>query len=301
MFPAETVSTNVQTWLVCGAIWMGFASLLLGFLYLFGRRFELPVGQVATLATVTALPLIAFVHAAALMDLVVAGAAAFHPIISAALLVLFAAICWAACRCLWQFARNENLTRRRKLLAVGVVFLIALVAVPASAPLGVMTGDIETQAWIAPTVWPEARDLHLDAEELQRAMRLEDSRWAWAFIQWQARHGEVVTPLIAVAILMIWHLMRRARRVEGGLRRILRSQKRCELRLSGMCAAGSCIVASLFFLLPYLGMAPAVADMLDARDRIHYERMARPSHAWEEIREMSAKVRSDLERDVTNW
>jgi hypothetical protein len=293
MFPAEIVSAIFQSWLVCGVIWIGFASLFLGSLYMFGRRFELPGSQVAVLVTVTSLPMIALVHPVATIDLVVAGTAKLHPAISIVLLLLLASIVWATFHCFRRFARNDNITRRRKFLAVGVVFLIALIAVPSGTALGMMAHEFETRGWISPTVWQEARGLHIGADEMQSAMKLEDSRWTWAFIQWQAHHGPVVTPLMAVVILLAWHLIRQSRQIEGGLRQIFRSGKRREIRLCGTSVAGSCGIASIFFSLLYLGTTPTVSDMMNTFHRVHYERMARPSLAWEEIAETTVLVKSD--------
>ncbi len=133
----------------------------------------------------------------------------------------------------------------------------------------------------------------MGADELRRAMKLEDSAWAWAFIQWLTHQGPVVAPLMAVVILLFWHLIRRSRQVEGGLRQIIRSQKRREIRLAGLTIAGSCTVASILFLLLYLGTTPTVADMMNTYHRVHYERMAHPSLAWKEVAETTALVRSD--------
>ncbi len=295
MFPAEIVSASVQTWLVCGAIWVGFGSVLLGSLHMFRRRFQLPVGQVAVLAIVTALPMIAIVYAGNIIDLAVAGTATLHPILSIGLILLLVLTCWASFHFLWKFVKNQNLTRRRKLLAVGVVFLIALVAVPAATALGMVAHEIEAQAWIPPTVWKEAQGLQFEADELQSAMKMDDSSWASAFIQWQAYHGPLVAPIIAVVIVMVWHFIRRARRDEGGLRQVLRSQKRIELRQSGPSVAGSCLVASLIFLALYFRTTPPVSDMMDTYYRVHHTRMVRPDLAWDEIAELTVEVKADKE------
>jgi hypothetical protein len=296
MVPAEIVSRSAQTWMVCGAIWIGFASVFLGLFYLFRRRFQLPVGQVAVLAIVTSLLVIAIVHTPKIIDLAIAATATLHPILSIALILLLALTCWAMFHFLWKFIKNQNLTRRRKLIAVGAVCLITLAAVPAGTALGIMTHNIDAQAWISPTVWEGAQDLHFEAKELQSAMKMDDSLWVWAFIQWQAYHGPLVAPIIAVVIAMVWHLIRRAGRVEGGLRQILRSQKRNELRRSGKSVAGSCLVAALMFLALYLGTTPPVADLLDTYDRVHLARIARPAtQAWDEIAEITKEIRVDKE------
>lgn len=295
MFPAEIVSASAQTWLVCGAIWVGFGSVFLGLLYLFRRRFELPVGEVAVLAILTSLPILAVFHAGKMFDLAVAGTATLHPILSLIVILFLTLICWASFHCLRKFVKNQNVTRRHKLIAVGVIFLISLVAVPAGTALCMVTHDIETQAWISPTVWNEAQGLHFEADELQSAMKMDDSRWVWAFIQWQAYHGPLVAPVIAVAIVMAWHLLRRAGRVEGGLRQILRSQKKSELRQSAKSVAGSCLVATLLFLALSFGTTPPVADMMDTYYRVHYTWMVRPAQAWEEIAELTVEVRADKE------
>lgn len=295
MFPAEIVSAISQTWLVCGAIWIGFGSVLLGSLHLFQRRFHLPVSQVAVLAIVTTLPMIAIVYTGEIIDLAVAGTATLHPVVSIGLILLLALICCVSFHLLWKFAKNQNLTRRRKLLAVSVVFLTALVAVPASAALGTVSHDMESRAWISPTVSKEVINLHFETEELQSAIKVDDSRWTWAFIQWQAHYGPLVAPVIAAVIAMVWHLIRRARRVEGGLRQILRSQKRSEAFQSGKSVASSCLIAALFCLALYFGATPPIADIMDSYYRVRHARMVRPDRVWEEIAELTVEVNADKE------
>jgi len=125
-------------------------------------------------------------------------------------------------------------------------------------------------------------------------MHLDDSKWVWAFIQWQAHHGALAAPLIAVGVLLIWHLIRRARRVEGGYREILRSQKRSQIRQAGKVVARSCVVASLVFSLVYLRATPTVADTsMETYHRVHYERLVNPSHTWDEIKAATDQIKSD--------
>lgn len=295
IIPAEIVSASVQTWLVCGVIWVGFGSLLIGLLYLFRKRFQLPVGQVAVLAIVTTLPMIVIFHAGKIIDLAVAGTATLHFILSIALILLLALFCWGSFHFLRRFVKNQNLTRRRKLLAVSVLFLIELVAIPVGTALGMVTHEIEARAWIPPIVWKEAQGLQFDADELQSAMKMEDSRLAWAFIQWQAYHGALVAPIVAVFILIVWHLIRRSSRVEGGLRQMLRSQKRIEVCQLGKSVASSCLTAALICLGLYSGTTPPVVNMMDTYYRVHRARMVRTDQAWEEIAELTVEVNADKE------
>ena len=125
-------------------------------------------------------------------------------------------------------------------------------------------------------------------------MKLEDSKWVWAYIQWQARHGTLAAPLIAIGLLLIWHLIRRTRCVEGGYREILQSQKRSQIRQPGSAIARSCVVVSLVFTLVYLGTAPSIADTsIETDHRVQYERLANPSQTWDEIEAARTQIKSD--------
>ncbi len=211
MFPTEVVPPSIQTWLVCGLIWIVFGLLMLGLLYLIRRRFPLPWSQLTVLLVTMALPLIIALHFSSIIDFVITCAAALNPLVTVFLLLLAALLVGAAVRLLIAFKRTDVLVRRRKYLAVGVIFLVALVAVPAGTALGILLADeLETRTWITPTAWEEARGLHIEADELQNAMSLGNSKGTWALIQWQAHHGAIVAPMLAVCVLLVWHTIRLA-------------------------------------------------------------------------------------------
>ena len=135
--------------------------------------------------------------------------------------------------------------------------------------------------------------LGIESNEPLGAMVLEQSKSTWAFIQWQAHHGAIVASLTAVGILLIWHTLRRARRLEGGLRRILASEKRIQIRRAGNVAAKSCAVAALLFFLVYLAAAPTFVDVADTYYEVHCNRLANPAGTWKEMKEVDRQIRSD--------
>jgi hypothetical protein len=297
MCPAEIVSPGVQTWFLCGLIWIGFALVTMGLLFLVRKRFQLPWAQFAVLAASMTLPIVVavvIIHLSATVDLGVSAIAQMHPAVTIASLLAFAWLCWKSIRLILAFAQTDVLTRRRKFFACGVLFLLALITIPAGIALSATISDeLEVKAWISPTVWKEAEALQITPAELQSEMQLADSKWVWAFIQWLAHHGAFVAPLIAVGILLIWHLIRRARRFEGGCREMLRSQKRSQIRQAGNVVARSCVVASLVFSLVYLGSTPIVADSMETYYRVHHERLVNPSHTWNEIEVATSQIKSD--------
>jgi hypothetical protein len=293
MLPAEIVSPGTQTSVVQGLICIGLTGLMIGVLHLFRKRLQLPWRQVAGLVIVTGFPVFAMVHGTAIKSFIVRGTATLHPFLSILLLIGAVAVIWIVFRQLSAFFRNPEFTRRRKLLTVGIALLMSCVAVPAGTMLAMMTFELQSQVWISPTVWPEARQVHVGAEELPSEMNLEDSKWLWAFMQWQAHLGAVIAPLIAVVLLLTWSSVRRTRRGEGGFLQILGCQKRQQIRLSGDIVVRSCVVASLVFLLLYLATTPRVAVVMDAYYREHYNRLADPSYLRGEVAEVKAQIRSD--------
>jgi hypothetical protein len=164
MFPAAIVPPSVQAWLVYGLCGIGLVAVLLGLLYLlhlFAKRFQLPWAQLTALATITALPLIPIFHLSPIVDVVIIGTGVLHPIVSILLLLVLVLIAWQATRSLSAFVRNEVLSRRRKFLALGIIFSIALGTVATGPALAVMMSDtIEERTWISPTVWPQAARVH---------------------------------------------------------------------------------------------------------------------------------------------
>ncbi|HWL10485.1 MAG TPA: hypothetical protein VNQ76_18920 [Planctomicrobium sp.] len=295
MFPAEIVSPQVQTWLVGCVIWIGFALLLLGILYLLQRNFQLTARHVAGVAIVTSLPMIAIAHGANIIDLAVAGIAFLHPAATVIVILLLFLTGWRSLYFLWTFVTDTKQSRRHKLFAAGTISLIVLAAIFAGTALGAMSHDIEVQTWISAKVWEEAQGLHIDAQELQNVMKLSDSKWIWAFIQWLIHYGPAFVPIIAVIILMVWQLIRRARQVEGGLSQILRSQKRSELRQVCHPVVKSCVVVALVFLAFHLGIASTVPDKMDAYYRVHSVRIAEPMRVWDDIIKQMGEIRADEE------
>lgn len=148
-------------------------------------------------------------------------------------------------------------------------------------------------AWVSPAIPQKAEPLPVTAGELQTALNLENSDWKWAVLQWQFHNGAFAIPFMALALLLLWFLIRQAGTVDGGLRQMLRSRKIQCLKLAAGIAAGSCFTAALVFLLFYLGATPPVADSMDNNRRVQYERLANPAQAWEEIGKASRQIRSD--------
>ena len=124
-------------------------------------------------------------------------------------------------------------------------------------------------------------------------MQLTDAKWTWALIQWQAYQGTIITPLIAIGILLLWHMIRRARSFKDGYRAILRFHKRSQIRHAGSAIAGSCAVMSLVILAVYLSSAPIVADRAETYYRVHHEHLINPSHTWNEINVATAQIKAD--------
>ena len=293
LFPAEVVSADVQSWLVCGALWLAFAALFLGVLILFARRFDLPARQVAALVATPALLLFAFANADRLQEWALAGFGALHAIISIAVVLVFLVFCWGVVRSLRSFVNDSSAPGRRKALVVMFAVLLSLAAVTVSGGLVVTARGGDGQPWIPPTAWPEARGLNIGAAELRSLMHLEEFAWTWAFLQWLGRRGAVAGPCVAMAVLFVWSWIRRARLSERGLRTTLRFDKRRETGQSAMTVARSCVVMSLVAVIVYCSTAPAVADISDTYHRVYYERLADPAQTWREVDQVTRDVRSD--------
>jgi len=153
MCPTEIVSPTVQTWFLNGLIWVGFALPLVGLLYFVRTHFQLPWAQLALLTAIMALPIVVNFHLSATVDLGIAVIAQLHPVVMIASLFAFAWVCWKSVRLIAAFARNNVLSQRRKLLACGILFLFALITVPAGTALAaIMSDELEVQAWISPRV-----------------------------------------------------------------------------------------------------------------------------------------------------
>ncbi len=292
--PAEVVSPSVQTSVICGAIWLPFALLVIGLFHFVRKRLQLPWDQLVVLAVIAAVSIVLVLHYSAIEDLTIRAIAGLPPFVLIILFFVSASLVGVSLRSLLAFARNDALDRRRKFLALEVVFPLVLIAVLAGTALAtVISDELETRTWISPVVWSEGEALGVTPSEVQSALKLDDSKWRWAFIQWQVHHGPLVAPLIAVVVLLICHLRLRARRLEGAYREMLRSRKRRQIRLAGYAVARSCVVASLVFFLVYLAATPPVANRMETYHRVHYERMVDPSYTWDEVAAASAEIRSD--------
>lgn len=177
----------------------------------------------------------------------------------------------------------------------GTLFIVlaATILLPIVAGVGIISSELEVKSWIAPTIWEETAAIQIAPSELQSAMELSDSKWTWALIQWQAHHGALACPLIAVGTLLLWHLIRRARRFADGYREILQSHKCSQIRQAGQIATRSCIVTAFVFFGVYLITAPVVANQLERGFRVQHERLVDPLHAWTELELTMEQVKSD--------
>jgi hypothetical protein len=292
MSPAEVVSPAVQKWFLGGLVWLGFAVAMLGLLFLTRKRFPLPLGQFAVLAATMTLPIVVGMHFSAIVDLVVSAFARLHPIVSIAIFLACGWVCWKSVRLIGAFVQSDSLSVQGKVAVCVVLLVIALIAFPVGARAAVVANEFEVKAWISPNVWNEAEALQITPAELQSGMQL-GSKWVWAFIQWQTHYGAIFAPLMAIGMLLIWHLRRRARRFEGGYREIFRSQKRSQIRQAGKVIASSCAVAALVFSLVYLSSTPIVADGMERYYQVHHKRLVNPSHGHDEREVATAQVKSD--------
>jgi hypothetical protein len=294
MIPAEIVSRSAQRGLLHGLIWVGFSMLVMGMLHLIRKWFQLPWTQLAVLAATTALPTVVVFHSAEIVEMGLTTFASSHLTVLILALFLIPWICWKSVRLILAFARNDALSRPRKLLACSLLLSLSVVTVQACTELAkVMSHQIVAKTWISPTVAMEAEDLHIGPSELRNELNLKGSKWVWAFIQWKVHYGEIAALLVAVGLLLVWHLIRQAHRVEGGFREILRSQKRSQIRQAATVVAKSCAVASLVFSLAYLVATPALADSMESYHQINYELLVNPSHARNELKGLRAQITSD--------
>ncbi len=284
MFPAELVSSVVQTAFVCGLIWMGPGLIALSLLVIYRKYFPLTWTQVVVLLVIMVAPFIVILKFVAIRDSIIFCAAAWHPYVSVVLLLVgMVLLGMAICACA-SFLRTKIVVGRRKCLAAGILFVGVLVAIPSCIVVdGLVIDEINTQIWVAPKIGDGAQHMHLTVGEIQNGMDLGSAKWTWAFVQWLLHDGAFWTPLIAVAGLLLWYAIRRARRFAGGVCRMLRTEKRTHIRLSGNEAARSCLVCTLVFFLLYLAVAPTLVKTMETYCQVHRERMMDPARTWQEM------------------
>lgn len=284
MFPAELVSPAVQTKFVCGLIWMGLGLIPLSLLVIYRKYFPLPWTQVVVLLLSMVAPFIVILQFVAIRDSIIFCAAAWHPYVSVVLLLVGMVLVGMTVRVFVSFLRTKTMAGRRKCLAAGLLLVGVFVAIPLVIVIdGLVIDEIATQIWVTPKVGDEAQHMHLTVGEIQSGMDLESAKWTWAFVQWLIHDGAIWTPLIAVAGLLLWYAIRRARRLDGGMWCMLRLEKRASIRLSGKAASRSCLACALVFFLLYLAVAPTVMRQTETCYQVHRERMMDPARTWQEI------------------
>ena len=156
-----------------------------------------------------------------------------------------------------------------------------------------VSSEMKPKAWIAPTLWAEARDLPVTVTEVQQQLQLDKARWTWALIQWESHGGAIIWPLLAVAILTIWYVVRFVRSSDGGLREVLRTHWRSRVREVGYLVAASCFVMSLACSIPYLHTAPTLAEASSKAHVARVQRLVNPAQTWQDIAMITAEVEAD--------
>ena len=290
MCPAEIISSTLKTYF----IWISFASLILAILLLIRKRFQIPMTQFAALSVSTALPIVIFFHFSVIIDL------GYHAFISLPLMAviilppILAWLCWIAFRLLLVFVKNETLPGSRKFLTCGLVSLLAILSILNTTKLFAITSnEFALRAWFSPTMPTETVSFFNRPSSLQNVLNLNDSQWTWALIQWHIYEGLRIAILLTILILLSWYLIRRARRCEGGFRAMIRTQKRNLIRETGFLISKSFVVASITFSLFYLAATPSVVEDMDHNYLIEHERMANPDHILNEVKTITAEVKSD--------
>ena len=293
LVPAKVISPEVQTGFMIAMLWIAFSLPFLACLIVCQRQFQVAWNQLVALLVASVLLVGVVGYWPLVFDAGVAVVANVPTLAAALLLLPLLGATWWCLRSLIEFTRSEAPAKQR-LSVTGCVLVIVIGAFPSALLLAeFVSSEMKPKAWIAPTLWAEARDLPVTATEVQQQLQFDKASWTWALIQWELHGGAIIWPLIAVAILAIWCVVRFVRTSDGGLREVLRTHWRSRVREVGYLVAASCFVMSLACSIPYLHTAPTLAEASSKAHVARVQRLVNPAQTWQDIAMITAEVEAD--------
>ena len=294
LFPAEIISTEIQTMLFVALLWIGLALGTTGLLYWIAKRFHIPFVQSLYLCSLMVLTIIGLSVGSNLAGWLLTAISYWN---GALLILAFAGVvwyCWRAISAVKTFVRNKAISRRHKFFVSALVCLLSLMSVANGYLLLEFTQDQnQQQISFPPTVWQEAESLPLKPRELKNALNLSDKEWIWAFLQWQSYHGPILSVLFAVCLLVLQCCWKWIRRTPRGWQEALRSHKREITWHAAANIAQSSGMAALIVLIICLGLTPPFVEEGEANFQVRYASWRDSSEGDREIKAIIEQIRSD--------
>ena len=203
-----------------------------------------------------------------------------EPVLAVFGILLFGVIVWLLLRSLLALATSKLPSRQRKFAFIGLCLLLSLLIAYAARNIVVFTFDLPIEPLIAARTIQSPYGFQLQPQELRNALKYGSSIWRWAIVQWVIQEGPLLTPILALGILLVWVLIVLSQKTDGGFWKILTSRKRQSLCMISKLIASTFFVAMLVFAIPYWLSAPVVYDEGDKSYREHRAWFKNPDASW---------------------
>ncbi len=291
--PAELITLEMQNRLTVSALWIIFFAVSLSATYLLSRFEHILWPQIVSLVSMWLLPILCLFVLPQEANLWLAIVQRIEPILAVFGILLFGFIVWLLLRTSFAFASSKFPSRQGKFVFFGWCFLLSLfIAYAADEIVGFMF-DLPTEPLIAARTSQSPYGLQLPPQELRNALKFDRSNWGWAIVQWGLHQGPLVTPVLALGMLLVWFLIVLSQKTGGGFWKILTSGKRQSLCMASKSIAFTYFVAILVFAIPYWLSAPDAYGEGDKSYREHRAWFQNPDASWVNLVATQSAIQSD--------
>ncbi|WP_417388154.1 hypothetical protein [Gimesia sp.] len=297
VIPADVISEPVWNSLLLGLCWIALILALTLSLRLLRRREDLSWRQLISLLLVLAVPILIYFQFASLLTFVeqnwIHTSLALLIPVSLLLVVFYGTAVYMVIR----FLRSPGRSARRNLTACGLVFLVALLIVPAGAKIfRASLNPVEMQTWFGREASVTDENPFRMLAAWNRQPQQQVPTWIWIYPQWTARHGEGFAVLLSLSILLGWSLLRWSRSLQAPLSGSTTARPQPQNWRTGVrMLRRSSLTTLLVVTTIYLAALPTV---IKAQNRDHLKRLEALRNVQQPIQEVE-RIQSEIRQDPT--
>jgi hypothetical protein len=292
--PSELIPIETQYRVALAILWISPFALVSLTAYILSRVTAIPMVQSLAMICIMFVPILLVFK----LDLVISYGnevlQQVKPLFVAIGIIFIGAL---ACYQFFQvraFARSNPPSRGRKVVITAFSFIITTLSVLMFGRVHDFAVDIDKRPWIPTAKFHYLHGIATEQQQIQRALNMDKSKLFWAAVQWEQNRGGIVTPLLAVGLLIILTAIKFNMILKSTFRELLTKRKRIVTFWISREIALSCFIATLAFAIPYWLIAANVCAELDNSELENRARILNPEATWSNLAAEVAATRSDL-------
>ncbi len=291
LFPINLFPEVVKTVTLLGLAWIVFTLLLLVFLRAIHRRGNIAWRQQLSLLLLFSVTIFLIWQFPSLVESIQQAWIELSLGILTLLSLLLFLILGLATFFTIRFLRSEMSPVRHKLKLCGMTLLLALAIVPLGTFLiNASLNPEQTNAWFSSTVQSEYSNLFGSPEELRKKLKLNQSSYQWAYLQWTWHKGEIFAVLLSLFFLFSWSLKRVSVKQEKESNSDSVTDR---YRRATLMTARSCLATLLILTTVYFAVAPVVIVAQDRKLENEYQPLLKPKLLKADFDQIKSEIQAD--------